>query len=60
MITRQDALQYETGRTTFIESQFYAWFPKLFVKKFNKRYLNYQAFMKLKDNLGSTNFLNAN
>lgn len=60
MITRQDALQYESGRTTFIESYFYQWFPKLFIKKFNKRYKNYEAFMKMKNDIGSTNFLNAN
>ena len=60
MITRQDALQYESGRLSLIESYFYKWFTGFFIKRFNKRYLNYQAFMQMKNSIESTNFLNAN
>jgi hypothetical protein len=48
LISPEDALDYETGRTNFIESYIYKWFPKLFLRRFKKRYQRYTLFIHVK------------
>lgn len=54
MIEEQQALEYESGRLKLIGSWFYRIFPKLFVKGFTKRYMNYRAYMEFKEAMNST------
>ena len=44
-ITSEQAVAYESGRTTFLGSIFPTIFPRIYLRKFQKRYMRYLEFM---------------
>ena len=53
MITKQEAIEYEIGKLSFISSCVYAIFPSLIVSRVLRRYKRYEVFMKEFDKLSN-------
>ena len=51
MITKQEAIEYEIGKLSFISSCVYAVFPSIIVSRVLRRYKRYEDFMKEFDKL---------
>lgn len=54
MITKQEAIEYEIGKLSFISSCVYAIFPSIIVSRVLRRYKRYEDFMKEFDKLSTT------
>lgn len=48
LVTFEQILEYETSRLSLIQSIWYGWFLKSFVKKVKRRYAYYTKFMAAK------------
>lgn len=48
LLTREQALEYETGATSFIQSLIGRWFPEYFLRRARRRYDRYVAFKMYK------------
>lgn len=46
-MSKEDAFTYELGRITFIESCWFAIFPKLFTRRVEMRWRMYQQYLEM-------------
>ena len=53
MITKQEAIEYEIGKLSFISSCIYAVFPSIIIRRVPRRYKRYEDFMKEFDKLSN-------
>mgnify|MGYP006910613199 CR=1 FL=1 len=48
-LTEHQVFEYESGKTTFIQSCINNWFPKYFIWKVKQRYKRYLGFVTYKN-----------
>lgn len=48
-LTEQQVFEYESGKTTFLQSCIIKWFPEYFVWRTKLRYKRYLGFMEYKN-----------
>lgn len=59
MITFEDILEYEASNLSLIQSYWYKWFTKSFVKKCKKKYDLYKTWMSHKYLTNIQSFINS-